>query len=212
MRILLLLSSLLFGSGLAQAQDFQSWNEVDLAATWRKVDFLFPLLARTDSSLPNPQLAATGITADIPLRWHSTLTGGYLFADLPQKSLAVHLPLVALTNSFRLGRTTLADRNRLEKLFNYSNSPVRYRNRFLADESLGANRRWHLFVDDEVFFDLTARAWSQNRLQAGSGIRLRPILLLDVYYLRRNASGGAGPVNVLGTDLRISLKPASHGR
>lgn len=211
MRNLLLLTSLLFSCGPAHAQDFQSWNEVDLVATLRKVDLLVPLLARTDNSLPNPQLAATGMTADMPLRWHVTLTGGYLFAVLPQKSLAVHLPLVAATSSFRLGRTTLAERNRLEGLFNYPKAPVRYRNRFLVDEALGANHRWHLFAD-EVFFDLTAGAWRQNRLQAGGGIWLQPRLLLDVYYLRRNASGVAVPVNVVGTNLRISLTPANHGR
>jgi hypothetical protein len=212
MRILSFLFLLLVTCGPAGAQDFQSWNEVDLAATWRKVDLLVPLLARTDNSLPNPQLAATGLTADLPLGRHFILTGGYLFADLPQKSLAVHVPLVAGTNAFRLGRTTLADRNRFEKLFNYPNAPVRYRNRFLAEEALGTSRRWHLFADDEVFFDLTAGAWSQNRLRAGGGVRLQRRLLLDVYYLRRNAGGGAEPVHVLGTNLRISLTRASQGR
>ena len=80
----------LFFLGLtsAKAQDLQSWNEVDLAASWRNVEFLVPLLARTDTRLPNPQLAATGITADLSLPWHLTLTAGYLFADLPQSSLA----------------------------------------------------------------------------------------------------------------------------
>ncbi len=76
------------GSG----HDFQSWNQVDLAASWRNVDFLVPLLARADTRLPNPQLAATGIAADFPLPSHLTLAAGYLFADLPPSSLAVHLP------------------------------------------------------------------------------------------------------------------------
>jgi hypothetical protein len=38
----------------ATTQDFQLWNEVDLTASWRKVEFLAPFLARTDTSLPNP--------------------------------------------------------------------------------------------------------------------------------------------------------------
>jgi hypothetical protein len=88
----------------AIAQDFQLWNEVDLAASWKKVEFLAPFLARSDTSLPNPQLAATGITADFPLPWRLTLTGGYLFADLPQRSLFVRLPLVAVTKSGAIGR------------------------------------------------------------------------------------------------------------
>lgn len=77
-----LLSSFIL-TALAGAQDFQLWDEVDLTASRRNVDFLVPFLARTDTRLPNPQLAATGITADFRLPWRLTLTGGYLFADLP---------------------------------------------------------------------------------------------------------------------------------
>ena len=60
---------LLPAATLSSAQDFQSWNEVDLTASYKGIDFLVPLLARIDSSFPNPQLAATGITADfrVPL-------------------------------------------------------------------------------------------------------------------------------------------------
>jgi hypothetical protein len=206
----LIMLLLIFAGQLALAQDFQSWIEVDLAATWHRIDFLVPLVARIDSQLPNPQLAAGGMSADLALGRHLTLTGGYLFADLPQKSLRVHLPLVALTNSFRIGRVTLADRNRFEKLFSYANSPIRYRNRFLVEQALGA--RGHLFATDEVIFDLTNQAWSQNRFQSGGGFRLNRQVWLDVYYLRRNGSGGAMPANVLGTNLRVSLTPPNHGR
>src|ERR1035438_6961338 len=90
----------LFLPVLAGAQDFQQWNEVDFTASWRNADFLVPVLARTDTHLPNPQLAATGITVDMPLRWHLTLTGGYLFADLPQLPDDVHLPLIAVSTTF----------------------------------------------------------------------------------------------------------------
>lgn len=195
----------------AIAQDFQLWNEVDLTASWKKVEFLAPFLARTDTSLPNPQLAATGITADFPLPWRVTLTGGYLFADLPQRSQLVHLPLVAITKGGAIGRFTVADRNRFEKLVGFGTPPVRYRNRLLLDRAFGAHDRWHLFAGDEVFFDLSAGAWNQNRLQAGGGARLNRRLLLDVYYLQRDASGLAPTTRVLGTTLRLTLTPKPEG-
>jgi Protein of unknown function (DUF2490) len=166
-----------------------------------------PLLARTDPRLPNPQLAATGITADFHLPWRLTLTGGYLFADLRQRSLFVHIPLVAVTKSFRVARFTLADRNRFEKLIGYGAAPVRYRNRFMVDRPFGARDRWHLFVADEVFFDLSNAAWNQNRFQAGGGARLNRRLFLDGYYLQRNPSGDALTTRVLGTTLRVALTP-----
>jgi Protein of unknown function (DUF2490) len=195
----------------AIAQDFQLWNEVDLAASWKKVEFLAPFLARSDTSLPNPQLAATGITADFPLPWRLTLTGGYLFADLPQRSLFVHLPLVAVTKGGAIGRFTVADRNRFEKLVGFGTAPVRYRNRLLVDRAFGAHDRWHLFAGDELFFDLSAGAWNQNRLQAGGGARLNRRLLLDVYYLQRDASGLAPTTRALGTTLRVTLTPKPEG-
>jgi len=166
-----------------------------------------PLLARTDSRLPNPQLAATGITADFPLPWRLTLTAGYLFADLPQRSIDVHLPLLAVTKTFRLGRFTLADRNRSEKLVGFPTAPTRYRNRLLLDRSFGLHDQWHLFADDDIFFNLSNTTWNQNRFQAGGGARLNRRLFLDVYYLQRNPSGHALTTRVLGTTLRVALTP-----
>jgi len=201
---------LFFLSSLARAQDFQSWNEVDVTASWRGVQLLAPFVARVDPSLPNPQLAATGLTADFPLPWGLTLTGGYLFVELPQTSTEVHVPLAAVTKSVRLGRYTLADRNRFEMLFGYGNSPIRYRNRLLLDRPFGRGNpldvnAWHLFVEDEAIFNLTARSWNQNRFQAGGGARLNRRLFLDVYYMLRNASGSNTSTQILGTNLRVAL-------
>jgi len=204
MRAPVLILILLLG-GLARAQDFQQWNEVDLTASWQGLDFTAPLLARTDSQLPNPQLAATGILAEFHLPWGLMLTGGYLFADLPQESYKVNLPLLALTETAHWGRFSLADRNRFEKLFGYPTEPVRYRNRILVDRPLGAQKRWHLFADDEIFFNLTNQSWNQNRFQAGGGVRLNRKLFVDAYYLQRNPGGGGETTRVLGSTLRVSL-------
>jgi hypothetical protein len=192
-------------ASLADAQDFQVWNEVDLTASWRKVDLLIPLLARNDNHLPNPQLAATGLTADFALPWRLTLTGGYLFADLPQRADKVHIPLIAMTKSLQTAGFVIADRNRFEKLLGYPHAPVRYRNRILADRAFGRTKGWHLFAADETFIDLSASQWSQNRFQAGGGARLNRKLSLDIYYLQKNAAGGAAPAHILGTTLRVSL-------
>jgi hypothetical protein len=201
-----LLILLLIVAGTTHAQDFQSWNEVDLTASWHKVDFLVPFVARTDSSLPNPQLAATGITVDLHLPAHLTLTPGYLFVTLPQPNYLVHVPLVALTGTLHPGRLTVADRNRLEKLIGYPGSPVRYRNRLLVDLPFGPQSRLHAFLDDEIFFNLSAGNFNQNRLQAGAGAHLTPRLLLDLYYLQKNPASGA-TTHVLGTTLRVNLTP-----
>jgi hypothetical protein len=189
---------------VGRAQESQAWNEVDLTASWRRVDFLAPFVARIDPAKPNPQLAATGLTADLPLRWGLTLTPGYLFADLPQANYLVRLPLLAFTETTHLSRLTLSDRNRFEKLIGYPGSPVRYRNRLLLDCPFGSDGRAHVFIDDEVFFNLSAVNFNQNRFQFGSGIRFHPRFLLDLYYLQKNPGSGTATY-IFGTTLRIGL-------
>jgi hypothetical protein len=195
---------LVFVAVVCHAQEFQSWNEVDLTASWRHVDFLAPFAARIDPALPNPQLAATGLIADLPLRWGLTVTPGYLFADLPQANYLVHLPLLAVTETIHLRRLTLADRNRFEKLIGYPGGPVRYRNRLLLDCPFGSDGHAHMFIDDEIFFNLSAVNFNQNRFQTGAGVRLHPRFLLDFYYLQKNPGSGT-PTYVFGTTLTVSL-------
>jgi hypothetical protein len=91
-----------------------------------------------------------------------------------QRSQTVHVPLVALSKAFNLHRFTFVHRNRFEKLIGFGNSPGRYRNRALLDRRFGHDDRWHVFVDDEVFFDLSAAKWNQNRFQVGGCARVSP--------------------------------------
>jgi hypothetical protein len=120
----------------------------------------------------------------------------------------VHIPLVALSTPFHFGRFAIADRNRFEKLIGYPAAPVRYRNRIGLDRAFGAHNQWHFFVDDEIFFNLSAGRWNQNRFQAGGGARLNRRLFLDVYYLQRNAA--APETQALGTTLRVELTPSTR--
>jgi len=210
-----LVLSLAMQARTAVGQDFQNWNEVDLTASWKKVDFLAPLVARTDPSKHNPQFAATGVVALLPLARHFQFVGGYLFADLPHSSQVAHVPVVAVAASLTAKHLKVVEQNRFEKLFDYGSEPVRYRNLLLADVSIG-HGQWHSFVSDEIFFNLSNSTWNQNRFQAGAGRRLSPRLRLDLYYLQRNASGGAAPAHVLGTILtvrmpnRSSLRPSAQ--
>jgi len=195
----------------AHAQDFQWWTEVDLAGEWRTVAFLVPSLVRLDSRLPNPQLAATGVEIDVQLSRYITATGGYLFADLPQRAQShVHLPLIAVSTTLQVGRLTIADRNRVEKLIGYGVSPIRYRNRFMVELPIGRTDRWHVFGDDEAFFDTSVSSWTQNRLQVGCGARVASGVSVDLFYLQRRVAGGATSTNVVGTTVKVALKPSSR--
>jgi hypothetical protein len=73
---------------------------------------------------------------------------------------------------------------------------------------LGRIERWHLFANDEIFFNLSAGNWNQNRFTAGGGARINGRLALDVYYLQKVPRGTAPTVNVLGTSFKVRLTPA----
>ena len=199
-----ILTALWLAASPAGAQDFESWNEVDVVATWKHGDFLVPLLARTDTAKPNPQLAASGVIADLKLLRGLTITPGYLFADLPQGPYFVQLPLVMITEKVRLGRFALADGNRFEKLIGYPQAPVRYRNLVLIDCRFGSLREAHIFTGDEVFFDLSNTSYNQNRFQAGAGVPLSRRILFDVYYLQKNPAGGR-EIHAIGSRLTLKL-------
>jgi hypothetical protein len=169
-----------------------------------------PFVVRTGSALPNPQLAGVGLEAEVRLRRHVTLTGGFLLVDLPQRARPhVQLPLVAATTMGRIRRVYVADRNRFEQVIGVATAPVRYRNRVFADLPVSPGGKWHLFGDDEIFFDFSTSTWNQNRLQLGGGMRVRSGVVLDLFYLQRHLRGGVPTTHVFGTTLKVTLKPLS---
>jgi hypothetical protein len=152
--------------------------------------------------------------ADIHLPGKLTLTAGYLFVDLPPYSTQAHVPLIAVSELFKVRQVAISDRNRFERLFGLGdlgrhaglgNSPVRYRNRLQFDLTLGRTDCCHLFADDEVFYDFEVSRRNQNRVQGGGGMRLSKRLLLDIFFLQQNISVPSKQIQVLGSTFRVAL-------
>lgn len=187
------------------AQTRQGWAELDFVGVWRGVTFTVPTIARLDTERPNPQLLASGLTADVRVTQLLGATAGVLVVSLPQGSgPLVLVPLVALSPSVALGPLRVATRLRLEQLRGLGDSPVRFRARLLVDLPLREGR-WHLFASDEAIRDLTAGAWTQNRLQIGGGARLSPRVGVDVYWLHRTVPGAPTATEVLGVTARVRV-------
>jgi hypothetical protein len=72
----------------------------------------------------------------------------------------------------------------------------------MADWRLDRKERWHGFVDDEMFWNVSNDTWNQNRLQVGVGAWFSRRVGLDLYYLQKNPAGSAA-MYVVGTDLRV---------
>jgi hypothetical protein len=209
MRVLALLFLLVGVAHAAPASDFELWSELDLSAQLgERWSLLFPFVARNSAQLSNPQLVGEG--AIVSWRWTERvqLNGGYLVVSLPNtgRGFTVQAPLAAVTFGQRIGRFRLSDRNRAERLIGVPRDPFRYRNRFVVDVPI-ASEAWRVFAADEVFYDFTAAAWTQNRFQVGAGRRLSRKTALEVYYLERSLRHAApGSTHALGLTLEVRLR------
>jgi hypothetical protein len=169
-----------------------------------------PVFLRADRILPNPQFAAAAVIVDVQLPWRITVSGGhlggYLVVAVPQAaSSRVSVPFVAATKAFALRRLVAADRNVFDEFRGFGGSTARYRNRFSLD-CVSVDKTWHMFGDDEGFFDLSMSRWTQNRLRLGGGRHLSERVLLDVYYLRWSVISARTKTNVIGTAVTVDLK------
>jgi hypothetical protein len=197
------------------------WSEADLsAALTDRLNLTIPLVARNSFSLADPQLAGGGPILDFRVNQYVGLSGGYLFVSLPNtgKGYNVNVPLASATVHSSIKRVRFSDRNRFEKLFGLPGSPARYRNKVTIDLPL-ASGRWTPFLSNEIFYDFSQRAWTQNRFQIGIGRRLTPTLKLDTYFLERSdLRVSNNNVHAIGLTLEVSARGTSssvgnqHGR
>lgn len=192
----------------ARASDWQVWSEVDITAELaNRVRVTIPIVVRSSVELPNPQLAGLGPIFDFAVTKRLTVTGGYLFVSLPRtgSGYEVQVPLAAITLNERWRRFGVSDRNRAEKLIGLPGAPIRYRNKVVVERPLGSGR-WIAFAKDEVFYDFSQSSWTQNRLEAGTGIRLNPMLRLEAYYLERSVrKSQPSRVHAVGLTLQIQV-------
>lgn len=200
-------TSMLFGQA-HPGPDVELWNEIDLSSPIaHRVALTVPVVVRDSTSLADPQLLGVGPLVDFAVLRHVTITGGYLFASLPNTGTGyrVNVPLAAVTLRAKLARLEMSDRSRAEGLIGVPHDPIRYRNKLVLDAPFDSGR-WRPFLSDEAFYDFSKSAWSQNRFQAGLGRELSPRLRLDVFYMERNArQGNPTASHIIGTTLQIKF-------
>ena len=210
--------ALVMGAKIMHAQtghapDTEFWDELDLSARLGpNLTVTVPLVIRDSTTLPNPQLYGVGPLFDYALVRHMNVTGGYLFVGVPNAGPGydVHVPLAAITFKAKIKRLDMSDRNRAEGLIGLPQNPIRFRNKLVLDLPLRSGR-WTPFLSDEVFYDFSKSAWTQNRFQAGFGHELSSRLRLDFFYLERNArQSNPTATHALGTTLQIKLRSRTH--
>lgn len=192
--------------------DDQLWTEVDLIAPLGEQTSITGIAQlRLSESLPNPTYSAGGL--ELNYRTGSwTLSAGYrhqVTGDRGQEENPniTQVALLMGTYTWRLGRSSVRFRTRVENTITASGNPwrVRFRGEYRwATEGFGAVS--YLFTNDEVFYQFSNDEWFRNRFRAGIGLTATERTEVQLYYQRqdsRNTTPGA--INALGVTAIVSF-------
>jgi hypothetical protein len=183
--------------------DTQLWTELDAVA---RLDDQFSVTGigqlRLSETLSNPTLTALG--ADLNYKegpW--TFAIGYRHQVSGHESTDPTVTQVALimgTRQWKIDRSTILVRVRVENTITASSNPWRLR---LRGEYRWAPEGWgvveYLYANDEVFYKFENDEWFRNRFQAGANLKLTRRTELKVYYQRQDETvGHPGAINALG--------------
>lgn len=104
---------------------------------------------------------------------------------------------------------SLKDRNRLEYRVRHGrDDSVRYRNRltFAFPVRHKDKEIFSPFVSNEVYYDITAKDFTTNEIQAGITRKLADNVSADIFYIRRDTnSGDIRHINGIGTNIKITI-------
>ncbi len=217
---------LLFASFAAKAQgdaDFQIWTETTLA---------FPVIKETDKDGKEsdklsllvlgvlrlgqnrlyPIDARVGAGFDLKLNKYWSFTPTYVYRrgePVRNGKEFEHRLRFDLTVGHKWKSFSLKDRSRVEYRIRHGrDDSVRYRNKFTFAFPVRHKGKevFSPFVAEEVYYDITAKEFSTNEIQAGITRKLSKNVSADLFYIRRDTNSGAiRHINGIGSSLKIRI-------
>ncbi len=220
---------ILFHTATASAQgigDFQVWNETTL---------VFPVVKETDKDGKQsdklsllvlgvlrlgqnrlyPVDARVGAGLDLKLNKYWNFTPTYVYRrGEPFRNVNItefeHRLRFDLTVGNKWKNFSLRDRSRVEYRIRHNRSDsVRYRNKFTFAFPVRKKQKeiFTPFVSEELYYDITAKAFTTNEIQAGISRKLSKDVSADFFYIRRDvwASGARAHINGIGTNVKIRI-------
>ncbi|MEQ1764954.1 MAG: DUF2490 domain-containing protein [Pyrinomonadaceae bacterium] len=203
--------------------DFQIWNETTL---------LFPVIKETDKDGKEsdklsllvlgvlrlgqnrlyPVDARIGAGFDLKLNKYWSFTPTYVYRRGEPVNNAKefeHRLRFDVTVGNKWKNFSLKDRSRVEYRIRHNrDDSVRYRNKFTYAFPVRHNKKEILspFVSEEVYYDITAKEFSTNEIQAGISRKLSKNVSADFFYIRRDVNSGAiRNINGIGTNIKIRI-------
>lgn len=204
------LASVAFSQTVAEEEDFQSWNDVQITVpATKKLDFVLTGTFRFGENVTRLIDRRVAVAFNIKLTdWLSIQPGYTNIVTTPAvgRGRTENRLNLAVTYKFPFKKFTLTDRNLFERRLRSPQNSTRYRNRLQLEVPLKNFYDTRFFVSDEVFYDWSLDRWARNRFTAGLGKNFTKNFGLDVYYMRQNdGTTRPGDLNVIGTVWK--LKP-----
>lgn len=197
---------------VAEEEDFQSWNDVQLTAAMNKqFDFFTQVTARFGKNVRrlNDGRFAIGFI------WkpHKSWSFSPFYWNIGARNAAgrfrtEHRLNLRAIYRFPFKKFGLQHRSWLEYRLRRPLNSWRYRPSLTFEDDVpkkfipGAK----FFITEEVFYDSLLKKFSRNRFTVGINKTLTKKLSLDVYYMRQNDGfSRPGDLNVIGTSWKVRL-------
>ena len=203
--------------------DFQVWNETTLVfpvVTEKdkdgkesdKLSLLVLGVLRLGQNRLYPVEARVGAGFDLKLHKYWNFTPTYLYRrgePVRNSKEFEHRLRFDLTVGNKWKNFSLKDRSRVEYRIRHNrDDSVRYRNKFTFAFPVRHKDKEIVspFISEEVYYDITAKEFSTNEIQAGITRKFSKNVSADIFYIRRdNSSGAIRHINGIGTNLKIRI-------
>lgn len=203
--------------------DFQVWNETTLVVPVVKVkdkdgkesdklSLLFLGTLRLGQNRLFPVDGRAGVGFDLKLNHYWSFTPTYVYRrgePVRNAKEYEHRLRFDLSVGNKWKHFSIKDRNRLEYRIRHGrDDSVRYRNRitFAFPVKYKQKEIFSPFISEEVYYDITAKEFSTNEIQAGISRKLSNNVSADIFYIRRdNRSGAIRHINGIGTNIKIRI-------
>ena len=192
--------------------DVQLWNDVQIAVPLNgSVDMNFTGSFRLGRNLTHPVSERGGVSFSFKARKFLTLETGYLYvASQPSEGRKSYNSTLSAgaTIKFPIRRFVVSSRSQFERRFRspqVDSNRYRHRMRIETPVKIG-ERKFNVFVSNEMFYDFRQSEWTRNRFAAGMNKKLSKNLSYEWYYMRQNdGRSRPGDLHILGSILKVQL-------
>lgn len=221
---LLFISSTIFTQTTLPRNDSQFWNDTQFTIPLKKekdakgkefdrISLSITTTLRVGRNWQHLVDERIGFGFDFKVNKYLTLTPSYLYrADQPfaGRNNSESRYRFAATLEKKFSKFSLKDRNLIEYRDRYRGAAnsTRYRNRFTLSIPVVKDKKelFAPFVQDEVYYDFSAKAWARNEIAVGITKKFTNNFSADFFYLyRRDRPTTLKNVNVFGINLKIRI-------